>query len=66
MEGTRPLLVEVQALVAPTSYGVPQRTGHRVRQQASADDPCRAGEACRSASGTVRCVRERGRRCAHR
>ena len=25
MEGTRPLLVEVQALVAPTSYGVPQR-----------------------------------------
>lgn len=26
MEGTRPLLIEVQALVAPTSYGVPQRT----------------------------------------
>ena len=26
MEGTRPLLLEVQALVAPTSYGVPQRT----------------------------------------
>jgi DNA repair protein RadA/Sms len=26
MEGTRPILVEVQALVAPTSYGVPQRT----------------------------------------
>ena len=26
LEGTRPLLVEVQALVAPTSYGVPQRT----------------------------------------
>jgi DNA repair protein RadA/Sms len=26
MEGTRPLLVEVQALVAPTSYGMPQRT----------------------------------------
>jgi DNA repair protein RadA/Sms len=26
VEGTRPLLVEVQALVAPTSYGVPQRT----------------------------------------
>ena len=26
MEGTRPLLMEVQALVAPTSYGVPQRT----------------------------------------
>ena len=26
MEGTRPLLVEVQALVASTSYGTPQRT----------------------------------------
>lgn len=26
MEGTRPLLVEVQALVAPASYGTPQRT----------------------------------------
>ena len=26
MEGTRPLLVEVQALVTPTSYGTPQRT----------------------------------------
>jgi DNA repair protein RadA/Sms len=26
LEGTRPLLVEVQALVTPTSYGVPQRT----------------------------------------
>lgn len=25
LEGTRPLLVEVQALVTPTSYGVPQR-----------------------------------------
>ena len=26
IEGTRPILVEVQALVTPTSYGVPQRT----------------------------------------
>ncbi len=26
LEGTRPLLVEVQALVTPTSYGLPQRT----------------------------------------
>ncbi len=26
MEGSRPLLLEVQALVAPTSYGVPQRS----------------------------------------
>lgn len=27
VEGTRPILVEVQALVTPTSYGTPQRTG---------------------------------------
>src|SRR5690606_13708145 len=26
LEGTRPLLVEVQALVTPASYGTPQRT----------------------------------------
>ena len=26
LEGTRPILVEVQALVAPTAYGTPQRT----------------------------------------
>jgi len=26
MEGTRPFLVEIQALVTPTSYGIPQRT----------------------------------------
>ena len=26
MEGTRPILVEVQALVSPSSYGTPQRT----------------------------------------
>lgn len=26
IEGTRPLLIEVQALVAPASYGMPQRT----------------------------------------
>jgi len=26
IEGTRPILVEVQALVTPTSYGMPQRT----------------------------------------
>jgi len=26
MEGSRPILLEVQALVAPTSYGVPQRS----------------------------------------
>lgn len=26
MEGTRPILVEIQALVGPTSYGLPQRT----------------------------------------
>ncbi len=33
MEGSRPLLLEVQALVAPTSYGVPQRTSTGFDQQ---------------------------------
>ncbi len=28
MEGTRPLLIEVQALVTPASYGTPQRTSN--------------------------------------
>ncbi|MFN1834447.1 DNA repair protein RadA [Balneola sp. MJW-20] len=28
MEGTRPLLIEVQALVTPSSYGTPQRTAN--------------------------------------
>ncbi len=34
MEGTRPILVEVQALVSPTSYGLPQRncTGFDLRR----------------------------------
>lgn len=36
MEGTRPILVEVQALVTPTSYGMPQRnsTGFDYRRLA--------------------------------
>lgn len=36
MEGTRPILVEVQALVTPTSYGMPQRnsTGFDFRRLA--------------------------------
>jgi DNA repair protein RadA/Sms len=34
IEGTRPILIEVQALVSPTSYGVPQRntTGFDIRR----------------------------------
>lgn len=36
IEGTRPLLIEVQALVTPTNYGVPQRntTGFDIRRLA--------------------------------
>ena len=33
LEGTRPLLVEVQALVAPVAYGTPRRTGRRDRPE---------------------------------
>jgi DNA repair protein RadA/Sms len=34
IEGTRPLLIEVQALVTPTSFGIPQRntTGFDIRR----------------------------------
>ena len=32
LEGSRPLLVEVQALVAPVSYGTPRRTGVGIDQ----------------------------------
>lgn len=34
IEGTRPILLEVQALVTPTSYGMPQRTsnGYEIRR----------------------------------
>ncbi len=33
IEGSRPLMVEVQALVSPTSYGIPQRTCTGVDQK---------------------------------
>ncbi len=33
LEGTRPLMVEVQALVSPSSYGIPQRTCTGVEQK---------------------------------
>ena len=36
MEGSRPLLVEIQALVTPTGYGIPQRTATGVEQRRAA------------------------------
>ena len=33
LEGSRPLLVEVQALVSPTSYGTPDAEGERTRSE---------------------------------
>jgi DNA repair protein RadA/Sms len=33
LEGSRPLLVEIQALVTPTSYGIPQRTATGIDQR---------------------------------
>ena len=33
MEGTRPVLVEIQALVTPSSYGTPQRTATGVKSK---------------------------------
>jgi len=33
IEGTRPLMVEIQSLVTPDSFGMPRRTDHRRRLQ---------------------------------
>ena len=63
MEGTRPLLVEVQALVAPDRDRAAQADRERSRPQPPRDDPRRAGTARRPWSRERRRVREhRGRR----
>ena len=64
LEGTRPLLVEVQALVASTSYGTPQRTTTGLRREAVAGAAGRVGEARGLAVLPERRVPERGRRRA--
>jgi DNA repair protein RadA/Sms len=55
MEGTRPVLVEVQALVAPTSLGTPRArpSSAGIRRKAG-DDPRRARGALRRAARAAR------------
>ena len=55
LEGTRPILLEVQALVAPTDLAMPRRVGTGVDPEAARDDRRRA----RASRG--RPARERGR-----
>ena len=66
LEGSRPLLVEVQALVAPASYGTPRRTGERTRSQPAC--PARRGPrpAGRHRPGQPRRVRQPRRRPGRR
>jgi predicted ATP-dependent serine protease len=40
MEGQRPMLIEIQALVAPSSLGTPRRSW--LRSEPASDDPRRA------------------------
>ena len=66
MEGTRPLLVEVQALVAPTDVVPPAPRRERHRPQPAQHDPGGACPPRRPVAGLRRRVRERRRRSAHR
>ena len=61
MEGTRPLLVEVQALVAPTEI-VPRAARRRNRPQPACDGARGAGPPCRHLDGVLGRVRQRRRR----
>ena len=46
MEGTRPILVEVQALTSATAFAQPRRTANGRRLQPPAADHCGAVQAC--------------------
>ena len=66
MEGTRPLLVEVQALVAPTEIVPPRRVATGDRPQPPGDGDRRAGPPRRPVARRRRRVRQRRRRRARR
>ena len=44
MEGTRPVLVEIQALVAPTTFSFSEANGIWLRPSSTVTCDCRAGE----------------------
>ena len=66
IEGTRPLLVEVQALVSETPLGTPRRAVGRLGPEPARHDPRGAGDALRHAFRQLRRLPERRRRPAAR
>ena len=66
LEGTRPLLLEVQALVAPTDLAMPRRVGTGVDPEAAGDDRRRPLPACGALARAGRRLRQRCRRRADR
>ena len=62
LEGVRPLLVEVQALVSSTTAPAPRRSARGSGRWPARDDPGGAPSPGRSAGRGLRRVRERGRR----
>ena len=66
MEGTRPLLVEVQALVASDRGRAAPARRERHRQEPAQHDPRRPGPARWPVAGIGRRIRERRRRRPHR
>ena len=64
MEGTRPLLVEVQALVASDRGRPAPPRRERHRQEPAEHDPCRAGPARWPVAGVRGRIRERRRRAS--
>ena len=65
IEGTRPLLVEIQALVAPTSLGTPQAGRGRLGPEPAVDGARRAGSPLRRQARRPRRLPQRRRRPAH-
>ena len=66
LEGTRPLAVEIQALVAPSGAGLAASRHHGDRRQPGADADRGAGAPRRREPHRPRRLRQRGGRPAHR
>ena len=66
LEGTRPLAVEIQALVAPVGRRVAPPRHHGNRREPGADADRGAGAPCRREPHRPRRLRQRGGRPAHR
>ena len=66
LEGTRPLAVEIQALVAPSGCRIAPPRHHGDRRQPRADADRGAGPPCRREPHRPRRLRQRGGRPAHR